>query len=102
MGHRLDVDDLLKLKIKRLKSESEYLQNEMQEIQYVLVTEVMPLWSTEFGKYTKTPEPLQNSVYTFAERADSVGYLGRDGYSLDGIFYHENISVTSNEENQNG
>ena len=59
MGHRLDVDDLLKLKIKRLKSESEYLQNEMQEIQYVLVTEVMPLWSTEFGKYTKAPEPLR-------------------------------------------
>ena len=49
-----------------------------------------------------TSEPLQNSVYTFAERADSLGYLGRDGYSLDGIFYHENISVTSNEENQNG
>ena len=59
MGHRLDVDDLLKLKIKRLKSESEYLQNEMQEIQYVLVTEVMPLWSTEFGKYTKAPKPLR-------------------------------------------
>lgn len=59
MGHRLNVDDLLKLKIKRLKSESEYLQNEMQEIQYVLVTEVMPLWSTEFGKYTKAPEPLR-------------------------------------------
>ena len=49
-----------------------------------------------------TSEPLENSVYTFAERADSLGYLGRDGYSLDGIFYHENISVTSNEENQNG
>ena len=47
-----DVDDS-KLKIKRLKSESEYLQNEMQEIQYVLVTEVI-LWSTEFGKYTGT------------------------------------------------
>jgi len=49
-----------------------------------------------------TSEPLQNSVYIFAERADSLGYLGRDGYSLDGIFYHENISVTSNEENHNG
>ena len=47
-------------------------------------------------------EPLKNSVHTFAERADYLGYLGRDGYSLDGIFYHENISVTSNEENHNG
>tara|TARA_Y100000590_G_scaffold143690_1_gene165198 strand:- start:2602 stop:3630 length:1029 start_codon:yes stop_codon:yes gene_type:complete len=57
---------------------------------------------TSFSHIIITSEPLQNSVYTFAERADSLGYLGRDGYSLDGIFYHENISVTSNEENQNG
>jgi len=57
---------------------------------------------TSFSYIIVTSEPLQNSVYTFAERADSLGYLGRDGYSLDGIFYHENISVTSNEENQNG
>ena len=49
-----------------------------------------------------TSEPLENSVYTFAERADALGYLGRDGYTLDGIFYHENISVTSNEENHDG
>ncbi len=59
MGHRLNVDDLLKLKLKKLKSESEFLQDEMQEVQYVLVTEVMPLWSSEFGKYHKTPEPLR-------------------------------------------
>ena len=57
---------------------------------------------TSFSYIIVTSEPLQNSVYTFAERADSLGYLGRDGYSLDGLFYHENISVTSNEENQNG
>ena len=57
---------------------------------------------TSFSNIIITSEPLQNSVYTFAERADALGYLGRDGYSLDGIFYHENISVTSNEENQNG
>ena len=49
-----------------------------------------------------TSEPLENSVYTFAERADALGYLGRDGYTLDGIFYHENISVTLNEENHDG
>ena len=57
---------------------------------------------TSFSYIIVTSEPLENSVYTFAERADSLGYLGRDGYSLDGLFYHENISVTSNEENQNG
>ena len=55
-----------------------------------------------FSNIIITSEPLENSVYTFAERADALGYLGRDGYSLDGLFYHENISVTSNEENYNG
>ena len=55
-----------------------------------------------FSNIIITSEPLKNSVYTFAERADALGYLGRDGYTLDGIFYHENISVTSNEENHNG
>ena len=55
-----------------------------------------------FSNIIITSEALENSVYTFAERADALGYLGRDGYTLDGIFYHENISVTSNEENYNG
>ena len=55
-----------------------------------------------FSNIIITSEPLENSVYTFAERADALGYLGRDGYTLDGIFYNENISVTSNEENHNG
>jgi len=55
-----------------------------------------------FSNIIITSEPLENSVYTFAERADALGYLGRDGYTLDGIFYHENISVTPNEENHNG
>jgi len=55
-----------------------------------------------FSNIIITSEPLENSVYTFAERADALGYLGRDGYTLDGLFYHENISVTPNEENHNG
>ena len=55
-----------------------------------------------FSNIIITSEPLKNSVYTFAERADALGYLGRDGYTLDGIFYHENISVTLNEENHDG
>ena len=55
-----------------------------------------------FSNIIITSEPLENSVHTFAERADALGYLGRDGYTLDGLFYHENISVTSNEENHNG
>ena len=55
-----------------------------------------------FSNIVITSKPVENSIYIFAERADALGYLGRDGYTLDGIFYHENISVTSNEENHNG
>ena len=38
-----------------------------------------------FSNIIITSEPLENSVYTFAERADALGYLGRDGYTLDGM-----------------
>ena len=55
-----------------------------------------------FSNIIVTSQPVENSIYTFAERADALGYLGRDGYTLDGLFYHENISLTSNEENHNG
>jgi NitT/TauT family transport system substrate-binding protein len=36
-----------------------------------------------------TSDPIRSSIHDFAERADSLGYLGRHGYSLDGIFYDE-------------
>ena len=44
-----------------------------------------------FSNIIITSELLENSVYTFAERANTLGYLGHDGYTLDGIFYYENI-----------
>ncbi len=34
-----------------------------------------------------TTNPVEDSIYTFAQRADSLGYLGRGEYSLDGIFF---------------
>ncbi len=34
-----------------------------------------------------TADPLLDSVYSFAEKADTLGYLGRGGYDLAGIFY---------------
>ena len=34
-----------------------------------------------------TADPKPNSVFSFAERADALGYLGRNGYDLSGIFY---------------
>ena len=40
-----------------------------------------------------TTDPVNDSIYVFAQRADSLGYLGRDGYSLDGIFF----DIASNE-----
>ena len=34
-----------------------------------------------------TSDPVSDSVHVFAKRADELGYLGRDGYNLAGIFY---------------
>lgn len=34
-----------------------------------------------------TADPKPNSIYSFAEQANSLGYLGRNGYDLSGIFY---------------
>lgn len=36
---------------------------------------------------TVTSDPLLDSVSSFAEKADTLGYLGRNGYDLTGIFY---------------
>jgi NitT/TauT family transport system substrate-binding protein len=34
-----------------------------------------------------TVDPLRDSVYSFAEKANALGYLGRNGYNLSEIFY---------------
>ena len=34
-----------------------------------------------------TSDPVSDSVYSFAEQADALGYLGRNGYDLSEIFY---------------
>ena len=39
-----------------------------------------------------TGDPLPNSVHSFAEKADTLGYLGRNGYDLSGIFYNFNTN----------
>ena len=82
-------------------NESKILYNEFLK-SYMGRTLPQNIVEKSFSNIIITSEPLENSVHTFAERADALGYLGRDGYTLDGIFYHENISVTSNEENYNG
>ena len=55
-----------------------------------------------FSNLIITSDPLKKSVYTFAERADSLGYLGRSGYDINEIFYDHTFSITLLEENQNG
>ena len=40
-----------------------------------------------------TTDPIEESIYIFAKRADSLGYLGRSGYNLEGIFF----DINSNE-----
>lgn len=42
------------------------------------------------SKLQITSDPIVSSIETFAKRADSLGYLGRHGYSLDGIFFDIN------------
>jgi len=37
-----------------------------------------------------TSDPIVSSIHTFAKRADSLGYLGRHGYDLEGIFFDIN------------
>jgi NitT/TauT family transport system substrate-binding protein len=37
-----------------------------------------------------TSDPNVSSIQTFAKRADALGYLGRHGYSLDGLFFDIN------------
>ena len=93
--------EIIKKWINNHPNESKKLYNEFLK-SYMGRTLPENIVEKAFSNIIITSEPLENSVYTFAERADALGYLGRDGYTLDGIFYHENISVTSNEENHNG
>ena len=55
-----------------------------------------------FSNIEITSKPVKESVITFAERADSLGYLGRSGYDLNGIFYNQNISENSVGVEKNG
>ena len=45
-----------------------------------------------FSNLQITSDPIESSIHTFAERANSLGYLGREGYTLEGIFYAEPLN----------
>ena len=55
-----------------------------------------------FSNIMITSDPIKNSVIIFAERADSLGYLGRSGYNLDGIFYNVDLKADSELTQLNG
>ncbi len=42
---------------------------------------------TALSNIVITGDPLSDSVYSFAEKSDTLGYLGRNGYNLSEIFY---------------
>lgn len=52
-----------------------------------------------FSHIQITTDPQIDSIYTFAEHAYSIGYLGRQGYNLDGIF-HDTELVENLVENE--
>ena len=55
-----------------------------------------------FSNLEITSDPIKNSVFAFAERADSLGYLGRTGYNLDGIFYQPDLNPNAMVKQLNG
>jgi NitT/TauT family transport system substrate-binding protein len=44
-----------------------------------------------------TSDPVKSSIAIFAQRADSLGYLGRHGYSLDGLYFDINSNAQKQE-----
>ncbi len=46
-----------------------------------------------------TSDPIKESIIIFAERANSLGYLGRDGYNIEGIFYLQNTNSENMKQN---
>ena len=66
---------------------NEFMQKHMgQKLSDKIIDEAL-------GNLKITTDPINDSIYIFAKRADSLGYLGREGYSLDGIFF----DIASNE-----
>jgi NitT/TauT family transport system substrate-binding protein len=43
---------------------------------------------TALSNLVITADPVPDSIHSFAEKANALGYLGRNGYDLSGIFYY--------------
>jgi len=46
-----------------------------------------------------TADPIPDSIHSFAEQANALGYLGRNGYDLSGIFYLFDTNPIEGENN---
>jgi NitT/TauT family transport system substrate-binding protein len=69
---------------------NKFIQNEMgKTISDLIIDEAL-------ANLEITTDPVDESIHTFAKRADTLGYLGRDGYDLNGIFF----DITSNESDE--
>jgi NitT/TauT family transport system substrate-binding protein len=67
-----------------------FIQNDMgQTLSDLIIDEAL-------ANLKITTDPVDESIKTFAKRADALGYLGRDGYNLNGIFF----DITSNESDE--
>ncbi len=44
-----------------------------------------------------TDDPLPDSIHSFAEKANTLGYLGRNGYDLSDIFYYFDTNSTDED-----
>lgn len=52
---------------------------------------------TALSNIVITSDPIPESIYSFAKKADKLGYLGRDGYDLSDIFYY-NTTLTIQDD----
>ena len=64
-------------------------QNHIQRVLDSYLGEPLPddVVDTALSNLLITSDPKRDSVLSFAQKADSLGYLGRSGYDLSGIFY---------------
>ena len=53
---------------------------------------------TALSNLAITADPLPDSIDSFAQKADALGYLGRNGYDLSGIFYYADANSLQGDE----
>lgn len=93
----LDVHEQIVLQINENPDETVKIFNNFMDKEFgkSFSSEVI---TEAFNNLEITSDPIPNSIHLFAQKANSLGYLGRNGYSLDGIFYDVNDVKTQGQE----